>query len=193
MNSWQYYPKKACVWFYEVDLRSYPNAADYLHSILVSIVPQTYLGILVIIVVHRAKIWVKLLVIPSTLYIISSGTIRDIQQGGSILARTGSIVFWPMCIMSSVIGSYHQALMSSQSIASIYIVLGISGTSKTTQDGYPTPGARLFIWQLFTIWYVHSINHVELNCLLWVDVCGWWTFHNLEYLLPQFLCCHNNP
>lgn len=134
MNSWQYYPKKACVWFYEVDLQSYPNVAGYLHSILVSIVPQTYLGILVIIVVHRAKIWVKLLVIPSTLYIISSGTIRDIQQGGSILARTGSIVFWPMCIMSSVIGSYHQVLMSSQSIASIYIVLGISGTSKTTQD-----------------------------------------------------------
>lgn len=117
--------------------------------------PQTNLDILVIIVVHRAKIWVKLLVIPSTLYIISSGTMRDIQQGGSILARTGSIVLWPVCMMSSVIGSYRQVLVSSQSIASICIVLGLSGTSKTTQDGYPTPGARLFIWQLFTIWYVH--------------------------------------
>lgn len=58
--------------------------------------PQTNLDILVIIVVHRAKVWVKLLVIPSTLYIISSGTMRDIQQGGSILARTASIVLWPV-------------------------------------------------------------------------------------------------
>lgn len=91
--------------------------------------PWVYLAMWVIIVVHRVHRWVGLLMTlpshPSTLH--NTFQYREGQPVGWKLTWLGCVL-WPVCMVSSAIGSYHRVLVSHQEQCQYPVLLGGAGS-----------------------------------------------------------------
>lgn len=107
-------------------------------------------------------------------YIVSSGTMKAIQQGESVLASINLISPYHLirCVVSSAIVSYHQVLSGGQlkSMSIVRMIVRVSGISLADNSWGGT--LHLFLDFLFENWEKHcpSVGQLQWSSFIWKNM-----------------------